>query len=539
MAGFSVKNKKKKTITWIVLGAAALVILVLLLLPKPQAKPELAFAQTTVLEKKDFQNTVSASGVVESSQKHKIYSTQAYPVAEVLVEVGDRVEPDTLLCRLDAGALEDQIAARQTASNVSARAAQQQLTAAQDNYNAAKNAVEGGENSTLISAQTALDNAEAAYERALRAYENYEQTLDDGLNATLLAQESALERAEDALDAAEDALDDAYDRLDAAQTEEEQAKAEAAVQAAEAQYDAAEDAYDAAEQSYEAAELAAEQALEDYAFAADNAWMAYEAAQRSYDAAAASVQTGLQSSYNAVISAQIGADNSVNTQELERLRQDLAETEIYAGAAGTVTAVFADVGASGAGLLFVIEDTEDLVVETSVEEYDVDSIKENMKVIMQPQTNKENTAEGHILSIAPTVTKDAVGNTASVGSGEFAVKVKVDSSKTPLRIGTSVRLDYILEEHKNVLSVPYDAVYTNEEGTDCVIVVEETEEGFFLHELPVTAGAYNALDRIISGTGVEEGLRVVNDADAWRDKIGTQIDLRERVQMGFPFAMQG
>ena len=44
-----------------------------------------------------------------------------------------------------------------------------------------------------------------------------------------------------------------------------------------------------------------------------------------------------------------------------QLQESLEDTRITAPCSGTVTAVYAEVGSTGSGLLFIIEDVDDLV----------------------------------------------------------------------------------------------------------------------------------------------------------------------------------
>jgi HlyD family secretion protein len=89
-----------------------------------------------------------------------------------------------------------------------------------------------------------------------------------------------------------------------------------------------------------------------------------------------------------------------------------------------------------------------------------------------------------------------------------------------------VRLNYIVQQQADVLSVPYDAVYTNQTGEQCILILEEQPTGAYLvKELAVTPELENDLAITISGSGVAEGLRVINDPEGYQLLIGKEIGI--------------
>ena len=112
----------------------------------------------------------------------------------------------------------------------------------------------------------------------------------------------------------------------------------------------------------------------------------------------------------------------------------------------------------------------------------------------------------------------------------FAAEVQVLTTGSALRIGMEAKLDYVVTEVSDVLTAPYDAVYANEEGQSCVIVAEPGEEDtFLLREVPVTAGAANNLDIVISGSGLSAGTRVVHDPQTYLQYVGQTVRGTEAV----------
>ena len=445
--------------------------------------------------------------------------------------------------------------------------AERSLSAAEDAYDSAQDAYDDAR-AQAEEAQTSYDDAQARVSQAeqeLQAAESEVARLDDllkadpentDLQAQLTAARTQVDQARQELTQAENAANQASLTLALRQAARDSAQSQAS--AAERTLEEAEAAYDTAKTQYRSALDSADDALEDYADAVDTAYEAYLDAQVTLEntqadaqetladyadrlntayAAYESAQAGLESTENAaqnqlqsyqdsLNSAYANASTSTGEVSLRQLRADLEGTEITAPAAGTVTAVYAEVGSSGAGLLFVIEDVDNLVVATSVKDYDVASVSTGMAVAIQSDSTGDEVYDGEVTSIAPTAAKNAAGETDTSGDISFATDVAVTSQDTGLRIGMSVELDFVLDEALNALAVPYDAVYENDQGQTCLLVLEEGEDGeLLLTELPVTTGLETDLDIAVEGDGLTEGVQVVTDPERYLPLAGQEVAL--------------
>ena len=442
--------------------------------------------------------------------------------------------------------------------------AERSLSAAEDAYDSAQDAYDD--------ARAQAEEAQTSYGKAQAEVEQAKQKLDEAKEkvSILTEQVNTGEATKDQLDAAVVEQNTAQQTFDQAKNEETQAsltlalrqaardsaqsqasaaertleEAEAAYDTAQTQYraalnsadDALEDCADAVDTAYEAyldaqvtlenTQADAQETLADYADRLNTAYAAYESAQAGLESTENAAQNQLQSYQDSLNSAYANASTSTGEVSLRQLRADLEGTEITAPAAGTVTAVYAEVGSSGAGLLFVIEDVDNLVVATSVKDYDVASVSTGMAVAIQSDSTGDEVYDGEVTSIAPTAAKNAAGETDTSGDISFATDVAVTSQDTGLRIGMSVELDFVLDEALNALSVPYDAVYENDQGQTCLLVLEEGEDGeLLLTELPVTTGLETDLDIAVEGDGLTEGVQVVTDPDRYLPLAGQEVAL--------------
>ena len=556
------KRKGRKARLLIGLAAAVLLVAALPRLLGDGAEDDvLGLSDTTVLSYTDLRSSISATGTVASAMSMTVYSTMSYTVKGVHVEVGDYVEEGQLLAELDGEMIRDQISSQQANLNAASKSSKAQLQAAQDNYDNFLAGLESGLNSTLLSAQNQVDTAYDNYIKAETAYERYREGLAVNENTAILNAEASLENAEIALEQAEDAYEraeefyedakaayeeaeDAYeawesDELLAALQQAEYAKDSAYDQlnAAEKALDRAETGYDLAYASYQAAMTGADNALADYETAMDLAWDAYQKALTAQESAKKGVADQLQSYANTLASAKAGTSHAGSYEAIRQLRADLADTKITAPCAGTVTAVYAEVGSPGSGLLFVIEDVEDLVIDTSVKGYDVGTVNAGMKVIVQSDNTGDAEIEGVISRIAPTANKNALGATDTSTEPMFAAEVRVLTEDSGLRIGMDAQLDYIITEVEHVLTVPYEAVYRNEEDQTCVLAAIEQDDGrFLLEEFVVKTGADDDLDIVIHGAGIEEGMRIVHEPETYLHLLGQSVESVSR-RNTMPFGM--
>ncbi|MDL2258047.1 HlyD family efflux transporter periplasmic adaptor subunit [Eubacteriales bacterium OttesenSCG-928-K08] len=521
------KKRKKIKARWIVLGVIVIVIAVVFITCRNAAQNVLgnllAFDDTTVLAYGNLEYSVGATGTVITAQGRNVHSSQTYNVEEIHVERGDYVNEGDPLCTLDSKSLRDQIEKKELSINISAKSAAQQVKSARDSYNASKDALDSGLNSTLNSAQNTVQDAKEKLETAQQNYADFKA----GKRVSLIAQaEATLRSAQTALDNAKatyNSLANAVLAPGDTKPDDYDHKLTTARRALDAALETYNDAYDALKAAKDSTE-------EDYEKAVENAQTAYDRAKTSLTATEASINQQLQSNLNSYKTAQLGANNELALYELAALQESLEDTVIRAPISGTVTAVYAKEGESGSGLLFVIEDTKNLLVDTTVKEYDMNLVTEGMPVTIKSDATGDDVYEGEITHIAPTSSKSSTSSSDVV----FPTEVTILSKDNRLRIGMSVRLNYIIEHRENVLKVPYDAVYTNAQGQKCVLIITPQADGnYLIGELPVETGMENDLDVEIYGEGVVEGLRIINAPTDYRMLIGQSIPVTEhRVYSG-------
>lgn len=529
-------------------------------MPSPPAGA--SYVRTVTLARTTLENSVSASGTVESVQVSTVTTALAYPVKTVEVQVGDTVAAGEVICTLDTGELERQIEQRQQTADRAVRRAQESLEEAQQSRDEAAQALDEAEaaegeakdaynaawdafNAALAKVtqfrsayeqaydalQTALSNYNAVYTPAYQAAAaRYEQAAAKAAEAeaAYAAAVSAAGMAEaaapadpDAADAGEEA---ARQALEAARAEEEaarqaletaRAEEEAARQALDEAYasaEAARTAYEQAQQQEQAASAAFTQAKRDCNYdslktAKDAATTQWEAAKTARENAAAQLERAEKS----LASARTALEEAGEDEELESLRRSLEDCTLTAGSAGTVTSLNATVGSKCSGTVATIQDTGALKVAFTLAEYDVGNVAVGMQAVVTSDATDQPIA-GRLTQISPTTSAaggDAAGSSAASGSGGFAAEVTLTGDAAGLRIGMNAKVEIIQSAAEDVFVVPCDAVGQNEDGSRYILVRQDgadAENAFA--PVPVTTGAENDYYIEVRGEALREGMVV-------------------------------
>lgn len=494
-----------------------------------------SYVRTVTLQKGTLDDSISASGTVESSDVSNVTTDLKYTVKTVDVQVGDMVEAGDVICTLDTESLEKSIEkAKETLADSMAQAekayqkAQESLAEAQTNTSEAK--------TEMDEAESAKNDAWSAYDSARSKVSSFQTEADNAA----AQEESALSALNDAMAVAAEkqtAYNDAYgawktesDRQLAADYQpadgdaEKLAGLQTAMEEAQAQLEAATAAQTSAEAAYKQASeqsQAKQQALNEaqntvgltgLQTAYQQAQSAYEQAQTAYEQAVKNQETAQETCDDALES----YNKSSESDELTDLQEQLEQCTLTAETSGKVTAVNATVGSMIDGAAATIQNTDSLKVAITIPEYDIESVQVGMTArITSDVTDKE--VSGTLSQISPTAT----GGGSS--SSSFAAEVTIDDADSGLLIGTNAKVEIILSTTEDVFTVPLDAIGENEAGESVIYVQTGEEDGEpVFEEMAVTVGEQNDYYAQISGAELEEGLVVRASADA--DEATEELD---------------
>lgn len=494
-----------------------------------------SYVRTVTLQKGTLDDSISASGTVESSDVSNVTTDLKYTVKTVDVQVGDMVEAGDVICTLDTESLEKSIEkAKETLADSMAQAekayqkAQESLAEAQTNTSEAKTEMDEAESakndawsaydsarSKVSSFQTEADNAAAQEESALSALNDAMAVTAEKQTAYNDAYGAWKTESDRQLAADYQPADGDAEKLAGLQTAMEEAQAQ--LEAATAAQTSAEAAYKQASEQSQAKQQALNEAqntvgLTGLQTAYQQAQSAYEQAQTAYEQAVKNQETAQETCDDALES----YNKSSESDELTDLQEQLEQCTLTAETSGKVTAVNATVGSMIDGAAATIQNTDSLKVAITIPEYDIESVQVGMTArITSDVTDKE--VSGTLSQISPTAT----GGGSS--SSSFAAEVTIDDADSGLLIGTNAKVEIILSTTEDVFTVPLDAIGENEAGESVIYVQTGEEDGEpVFEEMAVTVGEQNDYYAQISGAELEEGLVVRASAD--EDEATEELD---------------
>jgi HlyD family secretion protein len=217
--------------------------------------------------------------------------------------------------------------------------------------------------------------------------------------------------------------------------------------------------------------------------------------------------------------AQIGVDNaklkqaraqvSQSEASLKQLEEQLGYTTIVAPMDGVVLSRDVEIGdavssilvlGSTATLVMTVGDTTEVYVKGKVDEADIAHVYMGQPARIKVESFRDRYFQGKVTKISPMgVEKDNVTT--------FEVRVSINNPGGELKAQMTANAEILLDEHKNVLTVPENAVvYDNQKNTTVEIPDKKEKEG--KRKIPVKVGLSNgSVTEIVSG--LKEGDQVV------------------------------
>ncbi len=237
--------------------------------------------------------------------------------------------------------------------------------------------------------------------------------------------------------------------------------------------------------------------------ALDNANRDYLAALTRRDSAQA--QIGVDTAKLKQAQAQVAQSQA----SLKQLEEQLAYTTIVAPMDGVILSRDVEIGdavssilvlGSTATLLMTEGDTHEVYVQGKVDEADIAHVYMGQPARIKVESFRNRVFHGKVTKIAPMgVEKDNVTT--------FEVRVSINNPGGELKTNMTANAEILLDEHKNVLMVPENAiVYNNKKETFVAVPDKSQKDG--TRKVPVQIGLSNgSVTEIVSG--LKEGDQVV------------------------------
>ena len=540
-----------------------------------------------VLKPKEFSSRVAVNGSVAPVKTANLYTHLTGPVSALDVRVGDHVNQDQLVAQIDVSSNQREFNKQLAEQNSGAVNTRNQIEQAQNQYNQYKDALDQGLNSQINQAEAALRNADGQFNDAVINFQikdhdratGRDPMIRDQANAVNAARTQALTASINAVRAGVDLLYAAGNGAAAAgggagaggqaggangdQGQGQQGGgiaglpgqgiANGILNGADAinNLDSANRQLREAEATYldnlakVDQEVAAAQRNVAGTFAAKReAATGLESAKLAADQQLSTYNQGVQQAIRAAEAGQL-----VSEQANSQLRYDISSSEIRAPFSGVVTNVAAEQGKAANGALLAVGDDSKLLVRADVKEVDVSKITPGLPVTFTTVGTGAKEFHGRVTSVSSVSgssqepsggAQGGGGASAAAGAGgaggggasgsgtqkvTFPIEIEVTGERQGLLIGGTAKAQVITEKKANVLTVPRDAVFTNDKGEQCVLVVAEDSGLKVVAERKVKVGSANDVDTIISGGDLKSGDTVLSNPDSYRSLVGQQVKL--------------
>ncbi len=435
------KKGKKKWIIIIVAVVVVLAIIVGVVFSATGQKQEQTTSGTVeLITKRTIANSITANGTVEAVNTENVTGgSYGMKVETVLVKEGDVVAAGDVICTFNTEDIDEQIKTVQ--DNLSEAKADKQTQLADYDEQIADRKTTNAEN--LAEAKENLAEAEADLVEEKAELEKWEKKYADGIANNTLSVSEELELVS-TINSQKATVSNAQSRVDSYKSRVESLE------------------------NQDTSNL--EDAKENYAEQMDNRIDNYK-------------------------------------EQLETLQEQKEDYTIRAGISGVITAINVSEDSNfNGGTIATIEGVGFFVVEAQVEEYDIADVAVGMKVLVKTDATRDAELEGVVTYVAPRATNSgssSMGDLSSLigmdtssitgsssGSATYLIRIELKEQNDRLRLGMNAKTSIITEESVETWSVPYDAIYTREDGTTYVEkVTGKDEEGNILtEEMDVTVG---------------------------------------------------
>jgi HlyD family secretion protein len=194
-------------------------------------------------------------------------------------------------------------------------------------------------------------------------------------------------------------------------------------------------------------------------------------------------------------------------KNLEQAQEEFEKSLILSPIDGTVTRVNIKVGRFADDTddnkpMFVIENLDNLQMKAMVSEYDIAKVSLGQEVEVSAEILKGETVKGVVSRISPT------GELKSVNSTERVIPIQIDITQTNEKLiaGITAKAKIMINQAKDVLVVPIDALLQKEDGSVVVLKVGADQT---IEAIPVTLGVENDLEVQVQGDGLAQGDKVI------------------------------
>lgn len=493
---------------------------------------QLAATDVAKAAKEELISSVPATGNVAADRELSLTTTLTGPIQSLDAKVGDRVEAQQLLGRIDTTETERELDAQRTSQEAGKLESVHQIEDAQLQLRQLQDSLDQGLNPDINSAQSAVNSARGEYDEAQRQLDQAVATKGD--RPEVAESQAAVAQARDAVRKAETAsfqsalasVGTATEDPSGIQTASaflDYVDADSSVQDAHRQLKETEDSYDRVLRSID-------RELGDQQRATAASYQAVAEAERALQASNLAVEQQINAQSQAVNHAmESAASASANgAKENGALEYQLSQADLRSPLGGVITAVNGQAGMPAEGPILTVADDSTLLVKSTVKEGDIAQVTVGDEVTFTSPSSPGKEYKGKVTFISPTAQQDAPaepgankGGSGGSAKPEFPVHIRVEGNRDGLRLGSTTKAKIITEKDSDAITIPLSALY-DDNGQSSVLVVEDGE----IRARKVTVATESTLSAAIA-SGVKEGETVIAQADMFKDRIGEAVEVAD------------
>ena len=538
-----------------------------------------------VLSSEKYSNKVAVTGAVSAGKTATLVTHLTGPVKAMNVKLGDRVNAEQLIAQIDVTSVERDLE-RQRAEQASTEAGNlTQVEQAQTQYNQYKDALDRGLNPEVNNAAAAARTANDQYVDAVAAFDNKQADKDAGRDPLIRDQANAVENARSQVLTA--AINTVRSGVGIAQvlggspstttgggtgngaatqtgdtgnggagnggtggaggtgdtgnggstpdTQVGSGLINGALTSADVlnQLNAANQNLTNAEKTYIDNLAKVDQELATAQRGVSTAFAGKKEAETALEAARLASSNQLVSYEQAVQQAVRAAEAGHRVTELSenQLRYDIASGEIRAPFNGVITKVVAQEGQPANGTLLAVGDDSKLLIEADVKEVDIPKISVGTPVKFTTVATGTKQFQGQVASVSPVgasaADKEGAEGATSSKKVSFPVQIEVTGDREGLLIGGSAKVQIITDELPNVITVPRDAIFSNDKNEKAVLVAAERNGQRVIEERSVKIKTSNDVEAVIDNGSLKVKDVVLTQPDNYRELVGQQVTLEE------------
>lgn len=205
--------------------------------------------------------------------------------------------------------------------------------------------------------------------------------------------------------------------------------------------------------------------------------------------------------------------NSEATKELSELYRQLEGVKIVAGQSGVITVLNTSQGSISNGMLMQIEDNKNLKIKVGIKEKDIIYVTDDMVANVTSDALPDEKYSGRVSKVINFSASAGTSNMATAGTGiadsGYSAEIIIEGD-TNLLLGMSAKVEIILEDNGSALSLPYDSIIKEENGTYVYKASKSSENNYKIEKVSVTSGKDSGYYTEVTSDSLSEGDLVVN-----------------------------